>query len=257
VTGAETAGPAASAPSAGAGAAASAEPTLRLHLVRHAETLFNVRHQLQGWCDSPLTPRGLRQIEALGERFREVPLVAAFSSDLTRTRTTALAALAGHPGLEPVFTPALREWNFGGWEGQPNPALWAPLFESRGYTYGSAGHWDELTADGPDAVLDAIAESDPSGLAESAAHVGERLREAVALLTAVPSGDVLVVTHGAVLQSLAPLLVPGARVAPGYPNCGVTTVTLPAAGAAFPAPSIGVLDASCAGEPPVPALALP
>lgn len=243
------------APVSGTAPGASA-PALRLHLVRHAETLFNVRHQLQGWCDSPLTPRGTRQIEALGERFREVPLVAAFASDLTRTRTTALAALAGHPQLEPVYTPDLREWNFGGWEGQPNPALWAPLFEAHGYTYGAAGHWDELTADGPDTVLDAIAASDPSGLAESSVEVGARLRRAVAALLAVGSGDVLVVTHGAVLQSLVPLLVPGARVAPGYPNCGVTTVTLPAVGSAGAA-EVGVLDASCAGEPSDPALVLP
>ncbi|MFB2583385.1 histidine phosphatase family protein [Herbiconiux liukaitaii] len=230
---------------------------LRIHLVRHAETLFNVRHQLQGWCDSPLTPRGELQIAALGEHFREIPLVAAFSSDFTRTRTTAHAALAGHASIEPVFTPALREWNFGGWEGQANSALWVPLFERHGFTYGSAGHWDELTADGPDTVLDALAASDPSGLAEDAASVNERLRAAIALITAVPAGDVLVVTHGAVLQSLVPLLVPGARVAPGYPNCGVTTVTLPADRTAGAVGTVGDLDATCAGDPPVPPLALP
>jgi broad specificity phosphatase PhoE len=214
---------------------------LRIHLVRHAETLFNVRHQLQGWCDSPLTPRGVKQVEALGEWFREVPLVAAFSSDLTRTRTTTAGALAGHPAVEPVFMPELREWNFGGWEGQPNPSLWAPLFESRGLRYGTEGHWGQMTVDGPDAVLDMIAASDPSGMAESAADVHTRMVAAVAAITAIDSGDVLVVTHGAVLQSLVPLLVAGARVAPGYPNCGVTTVTIDGDSA-----SVSAVDVSCA-----------
>ncbi|MDF2442373.1 MAG: hypothetical protein JWR01_576, partial [Subtercola sp.] len=63
----------------------------------------------------------------------------------------------------------------------------------------------------------------------------------------------LVVAHVAVLQSLAPLLVPGARVGPGYPNCGVTTVTIEGGRA-----SLGALDASCALlDEPAPALALP
>jgi broad specificity phosphatase PhoE len=216
------------------------DTALRIHLVRHAETLFNVRHQLQGWCDSPLTPRGVRQVEALGEWFRDVPLVAAFSSDLTRTRTTAAGALLAHQGITPVWMPELREWNFGGWEGQPNPALWTPLFESRGLSYGTEGHWGQMTVEGPDAVLDLIAASDPAGLAESAAEVNARMRAAVASITSIPSGDVLVVTHGAVLQSLVPLLVAGGRIAPGYPNCGVTTVTIDGASA-----TISDVDASC------------
>jgi len=229
------------------------DTALRIHLVRHAETLFNVRHQLQGWCDSPLTPRGLRQVEALGEWFRDVPLVAAFSSDLTRTRATTQGALVAHRQVIPVWMPELREWNFGGWEGQPNPALWVPLFESRGLSYGTEGHWGQMTVEGPDAVIDLIAASDPSGLAESAIEVNTRMRAAVAAITSVPSGDVLVVTHGAVLQSLVPLLVAGARIAPGYPNCGITTVTLDGASA-----SIGTVDSRCSsGLTGVAALQLP
>ena len=26
-----------------------------LYLMRHGQTLFNVEHKIQGWCDSPLT----------------------------------------------------------------------------------------------------------------------------------------------------------------------------------------------------------
>lgn len=32
-----------------------------LYLMRHGETLFNVQHKIQGWCDSPLTPTGQQQ----------------------------------------------------------------------------------------------------------------------------------------------------------------------------------------------------
>ena len=29
-----------------------------LYLMRHGQTLFNVRRKIQGWCDSPLTELG-------------------------------------------------------------------------------------------------------------------------------------------------------------------------------------------------------
>lgn len=32
-----------------------------LYLMRHGETLFNVLHKIQGWCDSPLTDNGKQQ----------------------------------------------------------------------------------------------------------------------------------------------------------------------------------------------------
>lgn len=27
-----------------------------LYIMRHGQTLFNLQHKIQGWCDSPLTP---------------------------------------------------------------------------------------------------------------------------------------------------------------------------------------------------------
>lgn len=30
-----------------------------LYLMRHGQTLFNLEHKIQGWCDSPLTELGL------------------------------------------------------------------------------------------------------------------------------------------------------------------------------------------------------
>jgi probable phosphoglycerate mutase len=30
-----------------------------LYLMRHGETLFNIRRKIQGWCDSPLTENGI------------------------------------------------------------------------------------------------------------------------------------------------------------------------------------------------------
>ena len=30
-----------------------------LYLMRHGQTLFNLQHKIQGWCDAPLTPLGI------------------------------------------------------------------------------------------------------------------------------------------------------------------------------------------------------
>ncbi len=38
----------------------------KLYLMRHGQTLFNVLHRKQGWCDSPLTELGIEQARGAG-----------------------------------------------------------------------------------------------------------------------------------------------------------------------------------------------
>ena len=40
-----------------------------LYLMRHAQTLFNLQHRIQGWCDSPLSELGKQQAVRAGEFF--------------------------------------------------------------------------------------------------------------------------------------------------------------------------------------------
>jgi broad specificity phosphatase PhoE len=222
--------------------------TARVHFVRHAETLFNVNGQLQGWCDSPLTERGERQAAALGEWMRDVPLAAAFTSDLTRTRTTTDAALVGHPSVVATPMKELREWNFGSFEGQPNPSLWVGVFAKHGFEYAPASaEWATMTANGLDSVIDAIHDLDPLGRAESASDVGTRLASGLRTVLDVAEqaaiagrGDVLVVTHGAVLGSILLHLAPDTRLQGGFPNCGIVTVTRENG-----AVTVGGVDGSC------------
>lgn len=61
----------------------------RLYLVRHGETLFNVQHKIQGWCDSPLTARGIAQAKRLAAYFDPLPLDHAYSSTAERAVDTA------------------------------------------------------------------------------------------------------------------------------------------------------------------------
>ncbi|MBI4291434.1 MAG: histidine phosphatase family protein [Betaproteobacteria bacterium] len=86
-------------------------------LIRHGETAWNVEGRIQGYLDSPLTHLGRAQAEALGARLAEEPLDALISSDLGRTRQTA-HPITESTGLVPVFDSALRERNYGAWEGR-------------------------------------------------------------------------------------------------------------------------------------------
>jgi len=94
----------------------------KVYLIRHAEAEGNLYRRAQGWYDGLITENGRRQITALEERFRDIPVDAVYSSDLFRTRTTAEAVYK--PKNLPLFTDvALREVHMGWWEDRP----WAEL----------------------------------------------------------------------------------------------------------------------------------
>ncbi|MDN5345332.1 MAG: hypothetical protein PWQ18_1446 [Clostridia bacterium] len=88
----------------------------RVYLVRHGETEWNHSGRYQGHSDVALSPRGRQQAELLQERFRRVHLDSVYASDLSRALETATTIAAPH-GLAVNPVRALREINFGAWEG--------------------------------------------------------------------------------------------------------------------------------------------
>ncbi|BCV21194.1 alpha-ribazole phosphatase [Moorella sp. Hama-1] len=88
----------------------------RVYLVRHGETEWNHTMRYQGHSDIALSATGRRQAELLRERFRGIKLDAIYASDLNRAKETAAVIAAPH-GLQVQEVPALRELNFGAWEG--------------------------------------------------------------------------------------------------------------------------------------------
>ena len=87
-----------------------------LLLVRHGETDWNADGRLQGQTDRPLTDFGRRQAQQLAEQLADEELEAIYSSDLSRARETA-AIVGGRLGLAVALDPALREKDWGTWEG--------------------------------------------------------------------------------------------------------------------------------------------
>ncbi|NUT03643.1 MAG: histidine phosphatase family protein [Hamadaea sp.] len=89
--------------------------SVRLVLVRHGESLWNVEERYQGQADSGLTPAGIEQAAVaateLRRRFGSAELVV--TSDLPRARDTAYAY-----ERNVIVDPRLREVDVGSWTGR-------------------------------------------------------------------------------------------------------------------------------------------
>ena len=93
-----------------------------LYLVRHGETVDNVRQIMQGQTHGQLTEEGIRQAGAVRDKLCDVPFEAIIASDLKRSVDTARIIAEPH-GLEVIQTPLLRERDWGGFTGRFIPDL--------------------------------------------------------------------------------------------------------------------------------------
>ena len=95
---------------------------MTIFLVRHGETEWNRARRYQGWSDSPLTPLGIAQAEAIGLCLGALPEAAGaaiVASPIGRARRTAeiIAECLQHPA--PLrFDERLREISLGAWDGR-------------------------------------------------------------------------------------------------------------------------------------------
>jgi len=85
-------------------------------LIRHGETEWNLSGRWQGHADSPLSPRGVSQATALGERMKKEDFNFFYSSDLERAQHTA-RLVGGPSGWTPTLMESLRERDLGVLEG--------------------------------------------------------------------------------------------------------------------------------------------
>lgn len=226
--------------------------TLTLHLVRHGETYFNRYNKLQGWSNSPLTPRGLAQAVEVGTQLTYTHYAAAYSSDTTRAEQTARIILshnaAGAPA-QPRTSPRLRENFFGSFEG--TDAAWA-WFQAGG-PHGLTSLTEIISAHSLATARDWLKEADPFHEAENDDEYWERIHRGYADILTHPGladGDtVLVVSHATTLRSLAERYGAGRFDATTKPkNGGLTTVRLQgdvseAALAPVPVPALDVVPA--------------
>ena len=161
-----------------------------LHLVRHGQSTWNVRHLVQGQADeAELTDLGRSRARACAELLAGLSVQRLITSDLRRATQTA-QVLGEVLGLVPVVTTLLREQSLGEVEGQSTAA--------------AAAAWERVAA----------THRDPYGFPLPVVDVrlpgGESLRDVLArgqAFLALPwvteaTADVVVVSHGDTIRVL-------------------------------------------------------
>jgi broad specificity phosphatase PhoE len=94
---------------------------MTLYVIRHGETIWNVAGRVQGQKDSPLTERGRRQAETVGQLLALTlgatgSSLRAYVSPLGRARATA-GIIARFVELDQLDEPRLAEVGMGSWDG--------------------------------------------------------------------------------------------------------------------------------------------
>ena len=159
---------------------------MRLWLVRHGQTDWNLDGRYQGQSDVPLNATGLAQAAAFAASLCGKRFDALYSSDLARAYQTA-EVIAACLGLPVQADPRLREINQGEWQGRT-------LDEIKGI----------FNNEGPQArkvTIDPVTTRAPGG--ESVWEVSQRMAQAADdIARRYSTGRVLVVGHGLALATL-------------------------------------------------------
>lgn len=180
---------------------------LHLYLVRHGQTLFNRYNRLQGWSNSPLTEKGLKDADKAAKKLENITFAAAYCSDTTRAQITAQRILdaneaAGNVRPKLVSDMHFREQCYGYFEGQDmQMAWWAAGAPNGAHTYNEIVEKFGLAA-----TRDMLKEADPFHDAESDIEYWTRVEDGFKLIasnSSLKDGDnVLQISHGNTLLSL-------------------------------------------------------
>ena len=176
---------------------------LRVYIVRHGETMFNVKHKIQGWCDSPLTKQGIQQAKNVGVNLKEIEFETCYCSTSERVIDTANLILTDRNVLiQP--TKKLKEMNFGELEGESEEELLKVqhLFLSEGMRQFGG---------------------------ESMKDVTDRMNETLEMIANNhKDGNILLVSHGGAIMNLLCSIKPEIyddlinHKTPGIANCSVS-----------------------------------
>lgn len=201
--------------------------TVTIYLVRHGQTYLNRYQRMQGWCDSPLTPKGIEDAHAAGKRLQNVTFDHCYSSDRGRAIHTAEIILSHNINTHIPFskTELFREEFYGYYEGEDSGKTWY----AAGGPHGCKTYADIIDQYCLDATKDFVKAADPFGDAESATEYWTRLGKGFKWLRDHSSdGDrVLMVSHGTTIRSIADKFGKGkvqAKMAPL--NGSITTIQL-------------------------------
>ena len=164
----------------------TADRKLRMYIVRHGETEWNVKRKFQGQLDSPLTEKGIEEIKNTAEKIKNVNFRQVYTSQLGRAIKSAEIILGKNSQKisSPIKLPELNEIHFGQWQG----LSFDEIFEK--YPLDAHNYFNDIKKYEAENIN---GEKLENGL--------ERfLKGLIKIAENNDSGNVLVVTHGTVLE---------------------------------------------------------
>ena len=166
---------------------------LKLYIVRHGQTEWNVLEKFQGQLNSPLTPEGIEKVKETAKELKNIKFKAGYTSQMGRTIATAEMILENNKQeqektsdqkLKLQKLPELNEIHFGEWQGLTFKETFVKYpKEAHNYfydvkNYNAKNIKGEELKDGLERFLKGL----------------EKIREEQ------KSGNILIVTHGTVLE---------------------------------------------------------
>jgi broad specificity phosphatase PhoE len=155
-----------------------------LFVVRHPQTTWNLEQRYQGRLEAPLSPQGRAEAERVVETFAGEPLESVYSSPLQRARDLA-GAIAASADVPLQIDERFTELALGPWQGLYRWEIERRFAELYREWYTRP---DRVTFPGGESLAD-VRQRSQRGLAE--------------ILARHPEGTVVLVSHTAVIQSLA------------------------------------------------------
>ena len=163
--------------------------TLKLYIVRHGETEWNVIKRFQGQLNTPLTEKGMEKLRETGKKLENVTFEEIYTSELERTVNSAEIILNENRGyknkkMELKKLAELNEVYFGVWQGLKYEEVFLKYpEEANNYFYNVKNYKAENIK------------------AENLKDALKRfLRGINKILDSHKSGNILVVTHGTVFE---------------------------------------------------------
>lgn len=160
---------------------------MKIYLIRHGQTDWNLEGKIQGRHDVSLNKTGLKQAELLAMGMDKRPVVQIFSSRQKRALETA-QAVGRRQHVAVTVIDGLEEVEFGEWEGKT---------------------WDEISREYPEEFkvwCTEPAEIVPPG-GESRPQIYRRIGNALKEILRRSRGDIAIVSHGAALAYMVSIML--------------------------------------------------
>lgn len=157
---------------------------MKLILVRHGETEWNVQHRVQGSVDVPLNRAGREQAKKVGMRLKSEPIDVIYCSTAKRAKQTAAAIKRFHKAAI-IYTNLINERKFGKMEGM---------------------YRDEYKKIRDESGLSAYLFR-PAGGGENYVDIRKRVKKILALIKKKHRKQtVIVVSHGGIIRTFVTIL---------------------------------------------------